>query len=127
MRSSFPGDGTGRLKKPAPGGRSRRPGPTGRIRWPQLNARIKVDILDMIHDRDDEVITEIRTKFEARVASEAPRERSISAATLDTCREVDAGLLVMGAYEHNRTFEQLFGGVTHDIIENAHLPVLLSH
>ena len=46
---------------------------------------------------------------------------------LDTCAEVGAGLLVMGAYEHNRTMEAIFGGVTHDIMQDAPLPVLMSH
>lgn len=56
-----------------------------------------------------------------------PEGRSISTIILETCREVKADLLVMGAYEHSRTFEQFFGGVTNDILEDAHLPVLLSH
>lgn len=46
---------------------------------------------------------------------------------LDTCAEVDAGLLVMGAYEHSQFSEYLLGGVTRDIFEQANLPVFLSH
>ena len=61
-----------------------------------------------------------------RLTREAGR-KGITGAILDTCREVGAGLLVMGAYEHSRLREELMGGVTRDILENADLPVLLSH
>ena len=33
----------------------------------------------------------------------------------------------MGAYEHSKFSEDLLGGVTRDILENATLPVLMSH
>jgi nucleotide-binding universal stress UspA family protein len=57
-----------------------------------------------------------------------PAERGgIAATILAACREVNAGLLVMGAYENNRFVEEIFGGVTRDILEDAHLPVLMSH
>lgn len=51
----------------------------------------------------------------------------VAATILDACRETGAGLLVMGAYEHNRFVEEMFGGVTRDILEDADLPVLMSH
>jgi nucleotide-binding universal stress UspA family protein len=51
----------------------------------------------------------------------------VGATILDACREVDAGLLVMGAYEHSRALEEFFGGVTRDVMEDAPLPVLMSH
>ena len=38
-----------------------------------------------------------------------------------------AGILVMGAYEHSKFSEDLLGGVTRDILENADLPLLMSH
>lgn len=46
---------------------------------------------------------------------------------LDTCGEVGAGLLVMGAYEHSKFSEYLLGGVTRDIFDLASLPVFMSH
>lgn len=46
---------------------------------------------------------------------------------LDACAELGAGQLVMGAYEHSKFSEDLLGGVTRDILENATLPVLMSH
>lgn len=46
---------------------------------------------------------------------------------LDACAETGSGLLVMGAYEHSKFAQDLVGGVTRDILENATLPVLMSH
>ncbi|GIX14913.1 MAG: universal stress protein A [Paracoccaceae bacterium] len=46
---------------------------------------------------------------------------------LDTCAEVGAGLLVMGAYEHPKFAEDLFGGVTNSVLTGTHIPVLMSH
>lgn len=46
---------------------------------------------------------------------------------LNACAESDVGLLVMGAYEHSRFSEMILGGVTRDIVQKSHIPVLLSH
>ncbi|MCP4315031.1 MAG: universal stress protein [Hyphomicrobiales bacterium] len=46
---------------------------------------------------------------------------------LDFCVEQGAGMLVMGAYEHSLFREELFGGVTRYVLENAKLPLLISH
>jgi nucleotide-binding universal stress UspA family protein len=51
----------------------------------------------------------------------------IARTILDTCSEVGAGLLIMGAYEHSKFAEDLLGGVTREILDTAHLPVLMSH
>lgn len=45
----------------------------------------------------------------------------------DTCAEVGAGLLVMGAYEHSKFSEDILGGVTRDIFSHTPIPVLMSH
>lgn len=46
---------------------------------------------------------------------------------LDSVAEEGAGLLVMGAYEHSKMKEDLFGGVTNTVINKSKVPVLLSH
>ncbi|MFM2409186.1 MAG: hypothetical protein RL481_14 [Pseudomonadota bacterium] len=38
-----------------------------------------------------------------------------------------ADLLIMGAYGHSRWREALFGGVTHYVLAETHVPVLLAH
>ncbi len=42
-------------------------------------------------------------------------------------RDVDADLLVMGAYGHSRFREAILGGATRDMLEKAEVPVLLAH
>jgi len=56
-----------------------------------------------------------------------PGGRSIPDAILETARERDADLLVMGAYGHSRLREFVFGGFTRRILDGASLPVLLFH
>lgn len=56
-----------------------------------------------------------------------PEAEGISRTILAACAKVGAGLLVMGAYEHSRIREELFGGVTRDIMDQADLPVMMSH
>ena len=53
--------------------------------------------------------------------------KGIAHTILDTCSEVGAGLLIMGAYEHSKFAEDLLGGVTRDILNTTHVPVLMSH
>ena len=42
-------------------------------------------------------------------------------------RDMDAELLVMGAYGHSRFREAILGGTTRDMLENAEVPVFLAH
>lgn len=42
-------------------------------------------------------------------------------------RDVDAELLVMGAYGHSRLREAILGGATRDLLEAAEVPVFLAH
>lgn len=41
--------------------------------------------------------------------------------------EVDADLLVTGAFGHSQIYDMLVGAVTRDLLEQAPLPILLSH
>jgi nucleotide-binding universal stress UspA family protein len=42
-------------------------------------------------------------------------------------RDMDADLLVMGAYGHSRFREAILGGATRDMLEAAEVPVFLAH
>ncbi len=42
-------------------------------------------------------------------------------------RDLDADLLVMGAYGHSRFREAILGGATRDLLESAEVPVFLAH
>ena len=57
----------------------------------------------------------------------APGRSSVGETLLRECRDRHAGLLVMGAYEHSKFREDIFGGVTATVLENSPIPVLLSH
>jgi len=45
----------------------------------------------------------------------------------NTADEIGAKLIVMGAYEHSKFSQDLFGGVTHDVVRSARVPVFMSH
>jgi len=57
---------------------------------------------------------------------------TFAAGTIGDCvmshaKDVNADLLVMGAYGHSRMREFILGGATRDILADTQLPVLLSH
>lgn len=58
------------------------------------------------------------------LAKSLPRVSDVLARHL---RDVDAELLVMGAYGHSRFREAIIGGATRDMLENAPIPVFLAH
>ncbi len=53
--------------------------------------------------------------------------RSIGQTLQEEAVAHDAGLLVMGAYGHNRFREFVLGGATRTVLGNLHLPTLMSH
>lgn len=53
--------------------------------------------------------------------------KSISEVLLQRAVDLDADLLVMGAYGHSRFREYVLGGATREILEDAQLPVLMAH
>lgn len=46
---------------------------------------------------------------------------------MQRAREVEADLIVMGAYDHSRMRQIMFGGTTRSMIAQTDLPVLLAH
>lgn len=56
-----------------------------------------------------------------------PFQGSVADTLLNHCTKLGAGLLVMGAYEHSKMSEDLFGGVTSSVIQKANIPLFLSH
>jgi nucleotide-binding universal stress UspA family protein len=57
-----------------------------------------------------------------------PELRSVGDTLLAAEAELEAGLLIMGAYSHSRLREMLLGGATRHILKNASArPVLLAH
>jgi nucleotide-binding universal stress UspA family protein len=52
---------------------------------------------------------------------------SVGEALLSHAADIQADLLVMGAYGHARLWEFVLGGVTRTILGSMTVPVLLSH
>jgi len=57
----------------------------------------------------------------------AAGQRSVGEALLTRARELNADLLIMGAYHHSTFREMILGGVTEYMLENSSIPLLLSH
>lgn len=56
-----------------------------------------------------------------------PGEEALGDAILGEVDKAGASLLVMGAYGHSRFREMVLGGVTRSVLNDAKLPVLLTH
>lgn len=61
-----------------------------------------------------------------RVVLQASREGK-GATILDYCADNQPDILVTGAFGHSRLREDLFGGVTNDIMQHMNVPVFMSH
>lgn len=68
-----------------------------------------------------------RHGIHAELSVQPPGSLAISDIILNAVADSSAGLLVMGAYEHSRFSEMLLGGVTREVVERAHVPVLMAH
>jgi nucleotide-binding universal stress UspA family protein len=53
--------------------------------------------------------------------------KSVAAEIEDVAEELGAKLIVMGAFEHSKFSQDLFGGVTHEVLKSARVPVFMSH
>lgn len=58
------------------------------------------------------------------LAQTLPRVSEVIARHLS---DIDADMLVMGAYGHSRFREAILGGATHSMLEHATVPVLMAH
>lgn len=51
----------------------------------------------------------------------------VSDVLLRHARDMDADMLVMGAYGHSRFREAILGGATRNMLENSNVPILMAH
>jgi nucleotide-binding universal stress UspA family protein len=56
-----------------------------------------------------------------------PGSQQTGSSLLDAAQRADAGLLVVGGYEHSRFREFVLGGVTRHVFANVNIPVLMAH
>lgn len=83
---------------------------------------------DQVQARLERVKSHLATHGIASEAEIIPRsKRAIGRVLLEAVKKHDAGLLVMGAYEHSKFFEDIWGGATNSAINTAEVPVLMSH
>lgn len=63
----------------------------------------------------------------AAVMQREDPDRNISAALRQAAFDLEAGLIVMGAYGHSRLRELVLGGVTRELLVESTLPLLMAH
>jgi nucleotide-binding universal stress UspA family protein len=77
----------------------------------------------------DLLVNHLREHSVSATASSWPVTGDMSAvdALFASLDELDADLIVAGAYGHSRLFEGLFGGVSRDLLRQPSMPILMSH
>ena len=99
---------------------------------PLLRDMRQVYILQVIEDGADRSEAERLAGFlkwhriDASIITRSP-DKPIGALLLNEVQQLEASLLVMGAYTHSPTREQLLGGATLHILQHAEIPVLMAH
>ena len=88
---------------------------------------LTVDLPEQIRASAADMVTHLARRGLMAEHVEVPASGAIARTILDACAERDAGLLIMGAYEHSRLAEDIFGGTTNRILRQAELPVLMAH
>ena len=97
---------------------------------------IKVHVLDIKERGKHEAALRSDTSIAAalgrhgikpEVRSSIALDISVGDEILSRVADLDADLLIMGAYGHSRFRELVFGGVTRHIAKHMTLPTLLSH
>ena len=68
-----------------------------------------------------------RHKIKTDIAKTSSHGRPIAETLQDYAHEIEARLLVMGAFAHSRMRDFVLGGATSGILKNLRVPVLLSH
>ena len=69
----------------------------------------------------------VRHGVKAEVSVLARTLPRVSEVLARQARDLDADMLVMGAYGHSRFREAILGGATRDMLESADVPVFLAH
>jgi nucleotide-binding universal stress UspA family protein len=92
---------------------------------PLLRLAEKVYLLIMVESRDAsaETIAQVTHQLSlhgvsAQTSSLIRAGRRVSEDLLDSVAELDADLLVVGAFDHKPLWEALFGGVTHSLLQH---------
>ena len=68
-----------------------------------------------------------RAGIDVKTQMLGPKASDDSARLIDAANDMDADLIIMGAYSHSRLQEFVFGGVTREILDGLARPVFLAH
>ena len=68
-----------------------------------------------------------RHGLQVQVVAQSREGRSVGTAIVDHAEQQQADLVVMGGYGHSRWRQQILGGTTRSVLEQATMPVLFSH
>lgn len=69
----------------------------------------------------------VRHGVKAEITVLAKTMPRVSDVLLRHARDIDADMVVMGAYGHSRFREAILGGATRNMLENASVPILMAH
>lgn len=69
----------------------------------------------------------VRHGVKAEITVLAKTMPRVSDVLLRHARDLDADMVVMGAYGHSRFREAILGGATRNMLENATVPILMAH
>ncbi|MGC1303856.1 MAG: universal stress protein [Caulobacteraceae bacterium] len=102
---------------------------------PLLKQAERVRLVQVASDRDADLAREgLRAATDRLIAHGVKADcevrrcnESVAATLIDEANAIDADLLVLGAYGHARAREWVLGGVTHDLLADAPLPLFLVH
>ncbi len=68
-----------------------------------------------------------RNGITATARAVASGSRSVGEAILDETKDLNADLIVKGAYTHSRLRQLVFGGATRHLLNNTPIPLLMAH
>lgn len=68
-----------------------------------------------------------RNGIKASARNVVSGSRSVGEAILDETKEVNADLIVKGAYTHSRLRQLVFGGATRHLLHNTPIPLFMAH
>ncbi len=95
-----------------------------------------VDIAIVEPGRRDEAVSEPGHQLSQMLARHGARvnvsvlaqtSSHVSTTLLQHARDIDADLIVMGAYGHSRFRQSIIGGATRDMLKDIQIPVLMAH
>ena len=97
----------------------------------QAAGRVEIAVIDPAGDAGepgaDLALLLARHGIGVDITTHARAGQSVGDLLRQRAVDLDADLLVMGAYGHSRFREYVIGGVTRDMLEDAPVPVLMAH